>query len=1380
MTQNQNANISAPKQEHQTLPTTLTGAAAGRLRGRGHKSWPLWLTGLFVVAGLVKADVTNVHASTTATQAVISYSAPDNAACTIDVREGDFTGPVVPDVDPSLFPAANLNQVSANRDSRPLNIISGQRRIFVVGKRVAEFGLDGFRHSRALQTNSAHSFKITCGSSTYSGQFTTMNAPLGVAYNDPLPVDPFNPGHYAWPDFRWNDRNQWIVDPLTGFRLKQFDSPRDAYEVQGSGSFVSASNAGGGTDWTNPNSIVADDSAVATYSGTTQGFLFAELGLAFLNSAGHTSNTSSPNTFVPTFNAYCSSPDCATATDNDRSIEFCLTIDGFSCSSDLLPAVLRACSTGCTGNNFRFAGIPNATPILTEWFPSRQGVPNLDGTDLSKRTGSVNRSGATVTLAFGDRFNLNWKPGSHITVNGVVYTIASVNHDSQVTLAGSPTGTDTFVPYVGSNAGMLIRKKTQSTHQISVQSVTYAYEVNEAPILEDAGDEDSYANCSPNEVPGPGGELGIHCSVSSTMYWVGSTTATVNRLGRSVLYYNPADDGWNRQVCSFGSFWDWNDPNAFYCPGLTLKGHALLFKFAYTGNNTDIGDLRSDQEPVRCNGSNAPCWTVTNLTPGAMALDLQLADFVSTDWNAAKFHTNSIAIFGRMNSADSLTFLARRDQINDSMGIVFRFDITTGKIAGAVPTWAHYPLRWSGMHGPFDLNDPKYIQVSGISYVGSFTGVERIAGQGPYFSTVTTPAGIDDQNHPCPARPASSPIPASEWPVGNQCITLTVDGEPGDPTPAQYFDGAINVSGTQVTGVNTAWSAFMDGTQLRIGSSATLYKFTWGGLNNPNQGTLDSAPGDVLNSPYIIYLEPIGNPKVGNPNYAYLQDADVRDVFCVTNKVACDQSYYLPPGSNGNEFMRLILKDPNNSKLWTLQRGWAGTNPQKPLRAMAPGAYLVTESATCNFVLDIPCSESRVLWNAIDDPYGLNVSNTTVVKDTGDQGCCHSARQNGVNVDVGNTCPARAGNGNIGCYFARYSGPPAAFTDPGYPVSNNPVFHQRVGIGSPNAVDSHPSHNQTSVAASPNELRWIGDARPFLGDNLLGSTSNPQGTLLSGTLYKFTASQVSRLNPRVLPTMAYCGANPLLDISGPASSLGATASDNYKYCVVGTPGECASGSSAGDLYLNCPQMRFASCSYAGIGNSDPDSRDMCVGDLGAMAMNVVQVGVDRPDPDGVNGRRVTEGLGRYKWLYTFWNAKILPNGKWMLVWSTFAQGQRTSVFIVKLPPFPQQDGINRGDYIPQKVIVPAPKVPGATVTNAVVQFGYDTNYYCTSRREACVQGGIPEFAYQGENPPGVACTNGCTISVPAISQRVLYYQVLLRNASNQVVGQMAPEAVAIR
>jgi hypothetical protein len=114
-----------------------------------------------------------------------------------------------------------------------------------------------------------------------------------------------------------------------------------------------------------------------------------------------------------------------------------------------------------------------------------------------------------------------------------------------------------------------------------------------------------------------------------------------------------------------------------------------------------------------------------------------------------------------------------------------------------------------------------------------------------------------------------------------------------------------------------------------------------------------------------------------------------------------------------------------------------------------------------------------------------------------------------------------------------------------------------------------------------------------------------------------------------------------------------------------------------------------------------------------------------------------------------------------------------------LPPYPASDGVARFTFLPVPVAIDPPA--GLPAQSVIVEFGYAENgspesYYCTSRQETCVaaSGGInqtaPFYFEQSETYSGVPCATGCTVTVPALSQRVLYYRWKYLSGSGQVVS----------
>jgi hypothetical protein len=153
-------------------------------------------------------------------------------------------------------------------------------------------------------------------------------------------------------------------------------------------------------------------------------------------------------------------------------------------------------------------------------------------------------------------------------------------------------------------------------------------------------------------------------------------------------------------------------------------------------------------------------------------------------------------------------------------------------------------------------------------------------------------------------------------------------------------------------------------------------------------------------------------------------------------------------------------------------------------------------------------------------------------------------------------------------------------------------------------------------------------------------------------------------------------------------------------------------------------------------------------------------------------------------VYGFENNQLLPDNSWLLYRSEWLDFQRAEMWAAKMPPYPAPDSVARGTFIPVPVTATPPS--GLAVDNAVVVFGYqEYGGNCTTRNDPCFATGstIPTgnspFSLASENPPGKPCASGCTITIPALSQRILYYKVEYRAANNTVIAVGPLTAVVV-
>ena len=136
-----------------------------------------------------------------------------------------------------------------------------------------------------------------------------------------------------------------------------------------------------------------------------------------------------------------------------------------------------------------------------------------------------------------------------------------------------------------------------------------------------------------------------------------------------------------------------------------------------------------------------------------------------------------------------------------------------------------------------------------------------------------------------------------------------------------------------------------------------------------------------------------------------------------------------------------------------------------------------------------------------------------------------------------------------------------------------------------------------------------------------------------------------------MATAATAGSHPLIDVSGPSSTINNQSADSYEYCVVRTAGECHAGSSVGQIYMNAPGIVYPYCSgtasnggsVLGVGN------DICISNMASVANMLDQYSLTQPDDYyGAYTRHLVDAIGRLRMISGFATARLLPDKSWIL------------------------------------------------------------------------------------------------------------------------------------
>ena len=367
---------------------------------------------------------------------------------------------------------------------------------------------------------------------------------------------------------------------------------------------------------------------------------------------------------------------------------------------------------------------------------------------------------------------------------------------------------------------------------------------------------------------------------------------------------------------------------------------------------------------------------------------------------------------------------------------------------------------------------------------------------------------------------------------------------------------------------------------------------------------------------------------------------------------------------------------------------------------------------------------------------------------------------------------------------------------PTFQHDNTPVWSPASSYELNQPSQSYPSGRHL-VTAPERERVWAGDwgamnnvwgYSPNHGDaNFNGLSLTP----VPGTLHVFKINNASgATNIKVQP---YISVSPGFmygtDISSRTSGDVITDSKPYTQCYAYTAGECRQSSNAGEWYISMPGGWNANNYYYSNQFFWPIPILFAPTPWAGWAFQTRQNPVDR---QGKGTRRLTLGNVPPFTHMSFQNWRPSVPGPGGSTWGFFAmnpwrsrlrfqEAAGSTWLLGKVPPWPDTDTTNRGAFVQTPV-----KVSGNTGDTVRVAFGYGENgdpssLYCTQRRETCWTTANPTaadpFVFAGETQAKTPCPSACTVNIPAIAGRIVFYRIERTTSSGVVTGPV--QAIAV-
>ncbi len=770
----------------------------------------LSLAAIFSAGILLGQAPTLQNVTTTETQAVIRYVAPNTSACTVEISESSSLSPLVHDVDPSLFSGANL-------DSRVGSVSNGTERIFVAGKRDAEKAGDGRRYSRALQANTQHFYQITCGPGSLTGTFRTANPVLGDDYTEIPTFDSTAFGNYGWPSIDWTNQSTSYIDPLTGLLLKRVsfsqangyvDSPATSgaaitvpESVQDGSDFYTSGTSCPGTNWTNPCAALASDGVYATYSGTAS----SPIEVSFTRDTYF----KGPYTDGPLSNFQITVLGYGTdSSATNRTVNVCLSVHVYMgvCGTGSFPIVLPQGSPG----SVTYPAQPDVQTLLASWLDSTHLEP-LAAADADTWNSNVTINGTALTYVSGNTFNGHLIAGDHVRIPGSAP--ACPNNECLISLVNNATSLaiqENLGNFNGGGAVAVsfnnfgaILEKTTATGAVYIDYVNNTQ--NSESAYGNASYGESYmfspttvsvcVDMNGNPVSPCRNAFGFMPPVANSA----STWMLFFPDNGEVRYVDPLQpsnvsgvDGYRNAYCrGLSEAFDPASPNKVWCAGIDSTGtNIALVSGTYNYNATNGCDYRNWTGFYSANPASPgnPCVTWTNETP--ISTGNGMTAKVQQIWPAYDpLYDGGLSVCAISRDGRYMSFYAEQGAAplmnpQDTFGAALFFDLETKTFVQKFDTYTTWPARFGQMHAcPME-----YFLGYNEEEMAKYDWVANERGTADYQLAINSISGRSDLS-------LDPPVTVSSVSTGTPALVTTTIPHQIDPNGNTAIQAILNLRG---------------------------------------------------------------------------------------------------------------------------------------------------------------------------------------------------------------------------------------------------------------------------------------------------------------------------------------------------------------------------------------------------------------------------------------------------------------------------------------------------------------------------------------------------------------------------------------------------------